>query len=333
MVIRSIFVPDTCLQNDKFSAHVTWDKNHSCSVILKIPPEIKIDELFNVTKHNDSENTICIEKTDINGYVGFSFHSDSLDSPSHKSKLEFEIYEDNIKIYSIAKEIMFFRPEIEVISVPEEVNILCNEENLFHDVSEKIQITNNGQGTAQINVKIDDGNNCRIIPVSDIDEFSSNFIKSLDEELKSLSSSFLQYAEDIDNFSEILKSPTSFDVNYMKKIKTTITRIEEIIENDEEFNEKLIHAIAHSYFKNINPFAKLEEFKKYIDSIDKNKIIMTNSLDFFEFDEGITELNVILERTDLALNPYSNIAVKPIRVSSDNKCRVPIYAFFNWGVK
>ena len=92
--VTSVYVPETCLQGDKFPAHVTWDKTERIEVIVNYSAPLKIKHVYNVPKEGIKQfkdNKVIIKKFDVNGYIGFVFNSSIIDQVK-------KVYQRRIKV-------------------------------------------------------------------------------------------------------------------------------------------------------------------------------------------------------------------------------------------
>ena len=327
-------MPDSVIQNDEFPAHVIWDKNDDIEITVSVPDHIEIKEMFNVVEdsaENIDEKTVKIKEFDVNGYVGFVFNTQLLDEPESFMCIKFDIQDlKTLRNKTFVKKIKMFRPSIEIINIPSQIEIKYNDETKNCEVDNKIHLKNAGNGTALITVILDSKNDFEITMPEGASNFAKKFIVDLEIELKHLKSEFSEYSDVIDNFFSIFKQPTSFEKDNISKVQAIESELTNIFENNEYFLEKFSFAIWNSYSKNIQLITKIESFMNYLNSIGNNKIILANAIDLLKSNKPTGNLKLSVQITDLNYNEYPLIEIPTISIMCSDKCKIPIHSLFDW---
>jgi hypothetical protein len=336
MQIKSLYMPDTCLQNEKFPAHILWDKKEKINIFIKVPENIELQEIFNVPEDSMSlidNNTIKIENFNLNGYVGFVFQSKTHPDPKILSNIEFRLID--IKDGSdqiIKKEIELFRPSIKLGNVPSTIKIFYNEKTHAFELDQKIPIKNCGDGTAQIFVQLKQEGDFRKNLPSGLEEFENNFRKDFTGELNKIKAEFPDFTPLIDDFIEIVKTQKTYNTEERAKVKSIFKQLEESFENNEQFLFKFVSALSYSYLKNIQLITEIKSFLEYLNSIGNGRVILLNSIDILKTEKETGILELIIQNSDIMNNDYPPIEVTPIKINCVNKCgcEIPIHSLFDW---
>lgn len=334
MQIKSLYMPDSVIQNDEFPAHVTWDKNDDIEITVSVPDHVKIKEIFNIVEgsvENIDENSVKIKEFEINGYVGFVFETQLLEEPESFKCVTFDILDlKTLKNKRSVKKIKLFRPSIEIIKIPSQIAIKYNDETNNYEVDNKIHLKNIGKGTAIVSVKLASDNDFEITMPEGIRDFANKFFVDLEIEFKHLKLEFNEYSDIIDKFLYIFKQPESFEKDNISKTQAFQSELSNIFENDEKFLESFSLAILNSYVKNIKLITKIESFMNYLNSIGNNKIILANAIDLLKSNKPTGDLKLSIQITDLNYNEYPLIETPKISITCSNECKIPIHSLFDW---
>lgn len=334
MQIKSLYMPDSVIQNDEFPAHVIWDKTDDIEITVSVPDCIKIKEIFNIVEgsvENIDEKSVKMKEFDVNGYVGFVFNTQLLDEPESFMCIKFDIQDlKTLRKKSFVKKIKLFRPSIEIINIPSQITIKYNDETKNYEVDNKIHLKNAGKGTALVTMKLDSENDFEISMPEEMSDFSKKIIVDLEIELNHLKSEFSEYSDIIDNFISMFKQPMSFEKDNISKVQAIESELTNIFENDEDFLESFSFAIWNSYIKNIKLITTIESFMNYLNSIGNNKIILTNAIDLLKSNQPTGDLRLTVQITDLNYNEYEPIKISKISIICSDECKIPIHSLFDW---
>ncbi len=334
MNIKSLYLPESSIQNDEFPAHITWNKKDELEVIVIVPEDISVKEIFNVVPdsvENIAENKIKITQFEINGYVGFVFESKILVDAKSIKEIKFHIRDlKSLEEKTFTKEIELFRPSIEVVKIPSRMDVKYNEDSKCFEFKDKIHIRNCGSGTALISVDLSSYEDFGITIPAEMDNFSKKVINDFEKEMEEITSQYPNYSQIINDFCSLIKGPFILNEENIKKIECVESELSNIFEDDESFLEDFSAAFWNSYVKNIQLVTKIESFMNYLNSIGDNKIILCNSIDIIESCNPTGNLELLIYVTDLNYNMYPTIEIHPISVSCDTQFKIPIYSLFDW---
>lgn len=337
MQIKSLYMPDSIIQNDEFPAHVIWDKNDNVEITVSVPDHVKIKEIFNIVEDSVEkidEKSVRIKDFEVNGYVGFVFETQLLEQPESFMCIKFNIQDlKTLKKKTFIKKIKLFRPSIEVIKVPSQITINYDDKTKKCEIDNKIHFSNTGEGTALVTVKLASENDFEITIPDGVSDFVKKFISDLEIEFKLLKSEYSEYSDIIDKFFSMLKKPISFEKDNISKVQAIESELSDIFENNEDFLEGFIFAIWTSYIKNIQLMTQIESFMNYLNSIGNNKIILANAIDLLKPNNPTGDLKISVQITDLNYNEYPPIEIPKITIICNDKCKIPIHSLFDWNEK
>ena len=333
MQIKSLYVPESTIQNDEFPAHITWDQKENLEVTVTLPKAITVKEVYNVPEnaiHKVDDLSTKFDQFEVNGYVGFVFKTQLMDEYKSIENIQFCIKDlKTSKAKTFTKQIQLFRPSVKVIEVPSVITIeVENENNLVLD--NKIHLKNYGDGTALISVKVISEDGFEMSVPHEIEEFNSNVLQTLEVELSNLKLEYSEYSSVIDDFFSLFNQPISLDKTTKEKTRSVQSALHSIFEEHEAFSEDFLMCIWSSYIKNIQLITKIESFINYLNSIGNNKIILLNSIELLKCEKLSGNIKFLIHITDLNYNDYQSIETPFIFIKCENTVRVPIYSFFEW---
>ncbi|WP_135611128.1 hypothetical protein [Methanococcoides sp. AM1] len=333
MQLKSLYMPDSIIQNDEFPAHVTWNKNDNLEITVILPETIEIKEVYNVPSEyieNLESSSAKFDEFEVNGYLGFVFKTRLLNESKSIEDVEFIIKDlDTSKTKRFVKQIQLFRPAIELIKTPSNIVIKHDsEDNLIID--EKIHLKNYGNGTALISVKIDSEDGFNMAVPHEIDDFNTKVLHTFETELEGLKSDYPEHSSLLDDFYSLLKEPISLDKDTKAKIESIESNFVSIFEENEKFHEGFSLCIWNAYIKNVQLVTKIESFMSYLNSVGKNKILLLNSIELLKCEKMEGNIKLLIEITDLNYNDYPTIEIPSIAINCEKECKVPIYSLFEW---
>lgn len=335
MRIKSLYLPENSIQNDEFPAHITWDKNDEIEVILTMPCNIEIKEIFNVVPNSaeyTAEYKIKINQFEINGYVGFVFKSKEIMEKA-KSVEEIEFYIRNIKSLEekvFTKKIELFRPSIELVKVPSKIEVEYNENLKCFEFKDKVHIRNSGSGTAYISIELVSDRDFMVTIPEEGDNFIKKITVGLENELKELINQYPNYSKEINNFRSMMKESPILNDDTVIKLREIESELSSLFEADEQFLEDFCLAYFNVYAKNIQLLTQIEGFINYLNSIGNNKIIIYNSMNIIKSYNSTGNLELLIYITDLNYNKYPVIKIPPIPVSCKTQFQISVYSLFAW---
>jgi|GEM_PF-2271534 len=332
--INSVYVPDSCLQGDKFPAHITWDKNENIEITVNFPSPLELKNVYNVPKGGITpadNNKIIINKFDINGYVGFVFTSKLNDKVKITPKITFaikKIKNSDIKIYE--RKIILFRPSIEIQNIPSKIKLIYNSEKESFSLDKKIVLRNVGDGTAIIGVDVVSQKDFERSIHNKMDKFVDAVYADLMKSFDELKSSFPQYSSLVDQYITITKPPLNLNNEFRKNYKKIEKDFYYAFEDCDEFYDQFIHAVSSAYWRNIHLITETKNFLNYLNSIGEGRVLLLNYLDVINPHNISGKLELIIYIKDLANNEHPPLTLKPIQLELSQKCQIPINLLFDW---
>jgi hypothetical protein len=158
-LIKAIFVPRHCIQGEEYPLTITWDKSKTLTVQITLPEGFSIKEIHNVGEGGveTRDDRIIVEETEVNGYLGLVIQSVFRDTPRSVESVVIEVVDDLGQTETMERNIHFFRPEVELLEIPEEIRIRYDaKRERLGKIRGKIILANSGEGTAFISFKEDE---------------------------------------------------------------------------------------------------------------------------------------------------------------------------------
>lgn len=321
---EKIYVPEYSIQGEDIPLSITWDKSIQIKIVIFFSKNIELVEIYNVIDSDVKLNNDSIEinKVEINGYLGLALQTKSHNESMVDEEIIVKIYyEGGVKTTN--KIIKLFRPDLKLLFVPKEINVIKNG-NDFH-IERKILIRNCGNGTALIKLNEKESSELKLIDLAGIEEFLNNVVRDFIFRIKKLRERYPQYSDLIE---EIIKSREE-GARY-NNIKNLVQNIDKAFETNRDFMDDFVSIIYISYISNISAIIPLEDFIKYMKSIQKGKIILSNPISVLKLSPQDRILNAELILSDLAYNKYKPLELENIIVNSNIDCDVPIYLLFDF---
>ena len=333
-LIKSVYVPDYCLEGSDLPAHILWDKNVKLKIRVHHGKQFDVKNVFNVglDQLKAEEGCIKLEGFEMNGYVAFLFVPHIGDEKVQHLKIEFEfLNEDTSDHLTITKEVKVFRPKVKLIKVPREINVYFDKKTKKWNVEPKIQLENEGEGTGLISLEIEKSTEAEILPPGRIDEFFRGFLDVLENRLRDTSKRFEEYNELIDAYLDFITSPGQLtSIDFEEKYKSLLLEFGNAFDNNKGFREDILKDIYVAYISNVELITEMKSFLQYINSIAAGKIMLTNSLDSISTHEADVEIRPNISLKDLSFNSYEPIKLKKIKIHSEEGATFPIHNLFHW---
>lgn len=334
MNIKSLYMPENCLQNEKFPAHILWNQKDQYEIRIKVPEELDIVEIFNVPSDGIQifeENALKITKFDFNGYFEIVFRSKTLDSPRKKIKVNFNICDvTNSKEKEYVKTIDLFRPAIELGIIPKVIEVIVDDKNQSIEIKNKIPVKNIGDGTALIVANLLQDDDFELTMPEGLKDFMKRVYEDLCIEFDNLSKDFPENKIIIDQFLDLFKKPITLDKERKEEIQSIFSDLENKFNEDESFFIKFAAGFSYSYLKNIQLITEIRSFMDYLNSIGSGRIILINSLDMIKSKKNSGILNLTIQTADIVYNDYPSLQIPPIKVMCNKNCVIPVHCLFDW---
>lgn len=328
-----VYLPSSSLQGTEIPFYMLWDRSKTFDRIkIEYPHEIEVSEIYNVSEGNFElkNNTIYINKVDVNGYLGIKFVS-KLSKPVTEKNLYVAVYKGDKIIYQENKYFKTFRPDVTLCKLPKHISVNVMGENKIN-ISSKIKIINNGLGTAILRLECLDESEIKAYNPMGIEEFRKNFWSDIEKKIHKLNEKFPEYGQLLTEFVEIGKNPPLFKKIDLERIKKLFNELIKALEESEEFLKDFANMILTSYLKNISVVTELESFLIYLKSVYENKIIFIDATNVIKISTEPMKLMAKLYITDLVYNEYKPIELCNISISSNKEIELPVYLLFDFSV-
>lgn len=333
--LKSLYMPDSCIQGDEFPAHVIWDKSTKLRVRVKCPSSIRIKEVYNVPENEKSvqeNDTTEYHDFSVNGYVGFVFRTQPLGSAFVREEVSFRIesLEDGSS-EQFSKQIYLFRPSIELVKAPKELRVKYDANKGSWSTSDKIRIRNTGAGTAIVEVSPIPQGEFELGSPPNVDEFQASFTRDFATKLSSLSTEYPRFSDVLNELLSLFREPVPFlDEEGKKKIKSAFDHLVAAMRDDSGFVEAFASAVVTSYLKNVQLITELASFREYLNSIGEGRVIILNSVASVKAKKPRAKLQIVIRVTDLANNDYPSLELPPINVNWEGEGGIPVHMLFDW---
>jgi len=324
---EKVYFPDHSIQGEDIPLSITWDKGKTIKINIFFSKNLYIKEIYNVDHSgiNIEDNSIYVTKFESNGYLGLALQTKSDSDSMVDEEIIIRISQDKDEKI-IKKTIKLFRPDIKLVFMPREINIIKN--GTEFDIQNKIIIRNCGNGTALLKLREMDSSELRTVDLGGLGEFINKVLGEFMERLEQLKYKYPYHSELIDEFKKTRVEDSQLDKADI--IKNIALKITSTFETDRDFMDDFMSALFISYVGNINVIIPFEEFIRYIKSINIGRIILSNPISAIKATTSDQILNAELTLTDLAYNTYDPIELKNIKISSNIECDVPIYLLFKF---
>lgn len=327
-------MPDNCLQNEKFPAHILWNQKDHYEFIIRIPEELDVVNIFNVPPegiHLLEGNLLKLTKFDFNGYFEIVFRSKTLDPPRKKIDIKFYIHDvKNSKEEECTKTIDLFRPAIKLGDIPPVIEVNVNDMNQSVILNNKIPVKNIGDGTALIVANISHNSDFELTIPEGLKDFMKRVYEDLCIEFDYLSKDFPENKDIIKQFLGLFKKPITLDKERTEEIQSIFSELENKFYENESFFEKFVAGFSFSYLKNIQLITEIQSFMDYLNSIGSGRIILINSLDMIKSKKDSGNLNLTIQTADIVYNDYPSLQIPPIKIICKKNSVIPVHSLFDW---
>lgn len=235
-IVKSLYLPEYCLDGTDLPAHIIWHNNSVSSVRITFDKEISVKNVFNVTSEDSiesGEGYIIVRNFAVDGYLGILFTPKLQENASKELEFEFVISVLNEEQFpiTIVKNVRIFRPFLKLLSVPKKIDVKYDKNRKSWDVTPKIQLTNVGEGTGLIRIGTTENNKAKITPPANINEFIEGFFSGLVKRFQTTKRRFSEYTELIDSYVQFLKNPSKlFDKEEGDPLDPLLDELEKVLE-------------------------------------------------------------------------------------------------------
>jgi len=328
-----VYLPNHALQGSEIPFYMVWDRSEVFSSILVEYPEcFEINELYNVSNGNFNilNNTLSLKTVDVNGYLGIKFSS-KLSDPIVETNINVIVYKDNEIFQTEKKLIKLFRPDINLVKIPKRISLVNKNGKI--QVSDKIQIENNGEGTAIIQLECLPDSEFKLERIMEVEKFKKNFWKDMKNKIKELKLIYPEYEWLFDEYIEIGENPLFLTKDGLERTKKVYEELLEVLLSNEDLLKEFSNAFLTAYLKNISLITEVGSFLQYLKSVYESYIIFINPSDTIKVNKNPKKLKAIFHVTDLALNEYEPFKLNAIEITANEEIELPIYLLFKFNQK
>lgn len=328
MPIKSIFLPSHAIQGEEIPAHILWDSLSYQFIKIQLPKGIKLKEIYNVSEEmlDISDREIIVKGVELDGYLGMLFSTFKLKEDIANVNVTFSFADEKGKeIIKELKKIRLFRPELEVIEIPEIIKVDIKRKFAIN----RIRVKKCGQGTLIINFNTPkESQLSKRIPDS-VEEFLRNVQKDLKTNLVDVKKAFPKYSRTLDEYvTFLLDGWTNYtELNRLKKIINDLT--EASIEN-ETFAVSFFKALINAVYSNIKLLTLPENLLKFLDSVLSQRVWLVQPWQTITVSDKTKTLILEILPTDLLLNTYEPIRLGPIKIKGTSTGEIEIAKLFVW---
>ena len=329
MGIRSHFLPSNALQGEEIPSFVLWNDLDFDQIEIEKSRCCTLVELHNVNENTveRTDTKIIVKNVEVDGYLGLLFKSERTDSLLVEAHLTYNFIKDGQKIESIENTISLFKPQLEILHVPEVIHV----KNGVISEDEKIVLANIGEGTCRIKFNTGDNSEIIISHPKRIKEFLDGFTTSFDEGVDSIRDKYENYNEAFTILKWLIH--TMFDPGneeLLKEIEEKSETLDDIFEADEKFFRDVLRVYTAAIIKNMSMITALEQFLDYLKSMAKNRVTLTNALDTVSVSPKGAYLELVIAYTDLLNTKIPNLELDPIQIISDKEIDLSLFSLFSW---
>ena len=327
--IKSLYVPTHAMQGEEIPGHILWDSLECSLIKVQLPEQIKVKALYNVEEgmYEISDNEANIKQVAIDGYLGMLFSTRKLEECFAKVKMKFSFFDKNRqKIVDESRVIQLFRPQLEVVEVPEVITVDPDR----NYVSGRIKTRKLGQGTLVLNFTTPNESELQSSAPNNIMEFLKNFKRDFKENLTELQDSFPEYSSSISNYVRFFVDGWT---NYaeLDELKEAAEDLYAISTENERFAEAFFEALGKSLASNIKLFTLPENLLKYLDSVLSKRVWLTRPWQIIPVSTEPRIFILEILPTDRILDRYEWIRLRPIKIQGKSEGYIEIARLFEWG--
>ena len=333
--LTSFYIPPNCLNEEEFPGHILW--NGECSVIeLTLEPNIEFMDVYNCKREVTNDGKIRLTNIGVSGYAGLKFKAKIGREIDINSTISCNFYDSAGQfIREESRVIHVFRPNIERITKPDNMQVIFDIESQKYQIKDKITLANKGKGTALVFLGVEsDDDGIRLSLPPRIKEFIDSLNHDIKIRFQDLSRNYKEYSKQLWQYYRVsLNAPTLILEKKGDIILSANLALNNILRDDEGFRQEYEKEMLVVYLKNIPLVAEVSSFVDYLNSIGKGRVMLLNSIWHLTSDKesGIARLKLLV--LDLGMHSYGVKSLGTINIKFTQTKTVPIYLLFNWSDK
>lgn len=325
-----MFVQSNCLQGEKFSAYLLWEKKDNIEIDIELSDTLSIDEINNVEPKDviTNGNKIQLKSFKENGYLGIIVGTKTLPEYSVNKTIIFRILDSRGNVNSISKTVHLFRPELEITNKPKVISVkMGTDDNI--SIDNNFKFYNKGEGIAIIGLEAEKDSDCQIELPENIGEFFIGLEKDIRAGLPKIKERYPNMKPFIEE-GETLLSPEK-DRGILERQEVAKKLAQELNEFDvtyPEFASEYRGFIINALLNNFRGFIlQFEGFLDYISLINAKKIAFIDPINVIEVKAGKNRFKGNLIITDRAFMESKSIPID-FELEANKNVKIPIYRLF-----
>mgnify|MGYP007042361256 CR=1 FL=1 len=329
MPVNSSFFPKQALQGEDLPSHMIWsDLTFDCIKIIH-SKALAFKEVFNVSDKDIivKENSILINKVEVDGYLGIVYSSRILPTKASDEKIEYSFLLENDVVESLTFGVHLFRPDIMVHNVPHQISV----NPVSEKISSRILVKNLGEGTAVIDIETTPESEAQKHYPKFFENFIQEFLDGIKSSISRLKSDFKQHSSLLDKLEIYLTKPFRFDDESLKMFEKFENELSSAFEENEQFAKGLVEMLAGTILRSTD-FSNVYQFVlDYVNSIRKEKILLRDPFNVISLVGEPVILRVKIDCIDLLKQKCESIELPPISVLSEQSGEIALFKLFQWG--
>ncbi|BAP62564.1 hypothetical protein [Methanococcus maripaludis] len=335
--LKSLYIPKDCLQGAEFPGHVTWDRYSPARIKVIIPEGIVVSEMYNVKENGFvyAENSLDIYGFEDNGYVGFVFKSEKLNTKEEIKEIYFKMDIDGNELVK-TKKIYLFRPEITFKQIPNSITI--NKSGPHTNISDHISIKNSGKGTMVLGLALRESEYIKEALPENIDEYIKNYNEILYKRLETLMNTYEPHKEVLLEYYKFKKSMTENDgtmelnKDFLDQVANLIDKFKKIFEEDEKFAYDFTEAHYSAQMMSMNILTELSGFLEFLKNTTDKKILLIGATAILDISKELENLELKVSVSDFANNDYpaTELSIPLNIISNSDRVKIPLYQLFTF---
>jgi len=329
----TVYVPKYSLQGEDLPCHVRWSGEGPISIIMRLPPELSIKEVYNLGSggaREIGERRVSFDSFVVPGYLGILFRTSRLELARADVPLEVQVSAgDGTVLRNVRREVALFRPLVRFAGVPGE--LVVEEKNLPNRAkSERIALENVGEGTALIVASLRKGSDGVIGEPARAREFETKFKADVLSGLERAKTDLPGHSRLLEEFVQLLKEPLVLDAPTTRKIRMINRRARAAYKKDKALFRRVVQILAEAYFRNLELVTELSSFLDYLNSIGEGRVVLLNALDVLRFPKGQSSIELNLQIADASFMPYPPLSLPRITIRPTEAGEIPVHRLFDW---